>query len=147
MKEEVLYNVHDEVTGGHFGILKTYGKLRKQYYWKNMFTDCEHWVKSCPDCNTKKTPRTLSRAPLLPIPVEGPFDRLAVDVLGPFPPTDSGNRYIICFSDYLTRWPEAFPVSMANAKTVARILVDEILARDGAPQPCFQIEGQIFSQR
>ena len=54
MKEEVLYNVHDEVTGGHFGILKTYGKLRKRYYWKNMFADCEHWVKSCPDCNAKK---------------------------------------------------------------------------------------------
>ena len=39
MKEEVLYNVHDEVTGGHSGILKTYGKLRKRYYWKNMFGD------------------------------------------------------------------------------------------------------------
>ena len=107
-----------------------------------MFADCEHWIKSCPDYNTKKTPRTLSRAPLLPIPVEGPFDRLAVDVLGPFPPTDSGNRYIICFSDYLTRWPEAFPVSRADAKTVARILVDEILARHGPTNLAFRSRGK-----
>ena len=40
-----MYNVLVEVTGGHFGVLKTYSKLRKRYYWKNMFADCEHWVK------------------------------------------------------------------------------------------------------
>ena len=105
-------------------------------------SETEHWAKSCPDCNTKKTPRTLSRASL-PIPVEGPFDRLA-DVLGPFPPTDSGNHYIVCFSDYLTRWPEPFQVSRADAKTVAHILVDEILARHGAPRTLLSDQGANF---
>ena len=115
MNEEVLYNVHDEVTGGHFGVLKTYGKLRKRYHSKNMFADCEHWVKSCPDYNTKKTPKTLGKAPLLPIPVKGPFDRLAVDVLGPFPPTDSGNRYIICFSDMFPSFLPSFQGTLAQS--------------------------------
>ena len=33
----------------------------------------------------RKTPRNRKRAPLLPIPVEGAFDRVAVDCLGPSP--------------------------------------------------------------
>lgn len=39
--------------------------------------------------------------------------RVAVDVLGPFPPTYNSNKYILIFSDYLTRWPEAIPVPNA----------------------------------
>ena len=45
-------------------------------------------------------PRNKHKAPLLPIPVDGAFDRVAMDILGPFPVTNSGNRYIIVFSDY-----------------------------------------------
>ena len=60
-------------------------------------------------------PRRVHKAPLLPIPVQGAFDRIAMDALGCFPPSHDGNRYIILFSDYYTRWPEAFlPYTMFN---------------------------------
>ena len=68
-----------------------------------MFKDVEHWVKSCVKCSMRKSPRNSKQAPLLPIPVEGAYDRVAVDVLGPFPASSKGSRYILVFSDYLTR--------------------------------------------
>ena len=40
------------------------------------------------------------KTPLLPIPVEGAFDRLAVNCLGPYPECYSGNRYVVVFSDH-----------------------------------------------
>lgn len=43
----------------------------------------------------KKSPKNRPKAPLLPIPVEGPFDMIGVDAVGPFPVTKSGNRYLI----------------------------------------------------
>ena len=49
-----------------------------------MFKDAEHWCKSCVYYAMKKSQRNTKRAPLLPLPVEGAFDRIAVDVLGPF---------------------------------------------------------------
>ena len=55
----------------------------------------------------KKSPRNLHRAPFLPIPVENASDRVAVDSLGPFPCFNAGNSYVV-FTEYLTRWPEAF---------------------------------------
>ena len=68
-----------------------------------------------------------------PLLVEGPFDRVAVDVLGPFLTSDKGNKYNIIFSDYFTKWPEAFTVKTADAITTARFFVEEILWRHSAP--------------
>ena len=31
-----------------------------------------------------------------------PFERIALDIAGPFPVTDDGNRYIMVLGDYLT---------------------------------------------
>ena len=81
-----------------------------------MYSDVEFWCRSCIDCETKKSPKNRPKAPLNPIPiVDGLFDRVAVDVLGPFPLTFNSNKYIIVFSDYLTRWPEVVAVNNADA--------------------------------
>ena len=120
LKFEILSNVHDHISGAHFGVHKTFQKVKQRYWWKGMFKDIEHWCKSCQDCSTRKTPRNSKRAPLLPIPVGNAFDRVAVDVLGPFPPSRNSNRYIVVFSDYLTRWCEAFPVPNAEASVLRR---------------------------
>ena len=109
-----------------------------------MFKDVQHWVKSCVECSMRKSPRNSKKAPLLPIPVEGAFDRVAVDVLGPFPPSSKGSRYIVVFSDYLTRWVEAFPVPSVEATVIARLLIDEIISRHGAPRVLLSDRGTNF---
>ena len=144
LKYEILVNTHDDVTAGHLGVTKTYAKIKARYYWKGMYQDVDHWCKSCADCATRKTPKNRLKAPLLPIPVEGAFDRVAVDCLGPLPPSILGNRYIVVFSDYLTKWPEAFAVSTIEASTIARLLVDEIVARHGAPRTLLSDRGSNF---
>ena len=136
--------MHDKVTAGHLGLSKTYEKLRQKYYWKNMYADYAHWVKTCADCSTRKIPKRHPKAPLLPIPVERPFDRVAVDCSAPFPATHSNNWYIVIFTDYLTRWPEGFAVSNVEATTIAELLVDHILARHGAPRTLLSDRGANF---
>ena len=84
-------------------------------------------------------PRPWPRAPVLPIPVESAFERVACDILGPWPVTDSGNRYILVFTDYLTKWVEAFAIPSTEAPLIARIFVDEIVARHGAPKTLIHI--------
>ncbi len=82
----------------------------------------------------RKTPRNRKKALLLPIPVEGAFDQVAVDCLGPFPESYSGNRYVVVFSDYLTGWPEAFAVFTTEAVVIAKLLVNEIFCGHGSPK-------------
>ena len=109
-----------------------------------MFADVKHWCLSCTHCQMKKSPKQCQTAPILPILVEGPFDRVALDCLGPFPVTTSNNRYIVVFSDYLTCYPEAFAVPTIDAVTIADLLVNHIMPRHGAPRTLLSDRGSNF---
>ena len=61
-----------------------------------------------------------------------PMGRLAMDVVGPYPITSSGNQYCLMVGCYFSKWLECFPIPDQKARTVARKLVYEIVARYGA---------------
>ena len=55
-----------------------------------------------------------------------------MDILGPLPGTERGNRYILEIADYFTKWTEAFPVSNMEAHTGAELFVYNFVCRFGA---------------
>ena len=61
-----------------------------------------------------------------------------------FPKSKRGNRYAICFVDYLTKWVEAFATSDQSALTIAKLLVEEIITRHGAPKELLSDRGAAF---
>jgi hypothetical protein len=38
------------------------------------------------------------------------FERIAIEVAGPFPLSDQGNRYLLIAMDYFTKWLEAYAI-------------------------------------
>lgn len=83
------------------------------------------------------------RPPLTPIPVDGPFDRIGVDVIQ-FQRSDDGNQYAVVFMDYLTKWPEVFAVPDQSAATIAKLLIEEIVSRHGVPAEVLSDRGAAF---
>ena len=61
------------------------------------------------------------------------MDRVATDILGPFPQSESGNRYVLLVGDYFTRWIEAYTIPEFSAITVAQKLVYEFSSRFSTP--------------
>ena len=61
------------------------------------------------------------------------MERFATDILGELPLTDKGNRYILVVSDYFTKGTESFPMPNMEARTVADIIVREVVSRFGVP--------------
>lgn len=142
--ETVLTTCHDDMSGGHLGFKKTWPKVRDRFYWKTMYRDTKNWVESCSKCASRKTPST-KRAQMVPINnATKPFDMVGVDILGPLPETYSGNKYLLVFTDYLTKWPEAFPISRIDAKTIAKVFINEIISRHGAPKILLSDQGRQF---
>ena len=68
------------------------------------------------------------KLPLMPIPVGGPFHRVGVDIME-LPLMVHGNKYVIVFVDYLTKWVEAFPSKDQTSKTIADLLINEVIRR------------------
>ena len=69
---------------------------------------------------------------------------IAVEVLGPLPTTDGGNKYLLIAADYFTKWVEAYPLPNQEATTLAEVLVKEFACRFGIPQIIHSDQGRNF---
>ena len=73
-----------------------------------------------------------------------PFERIAIDIAGPFPVSDYGNRYILVVADYFSKWPEVFPIPNQEACTVAEEIVLNWISRYGVPLELHSDQGRNF---
>lgn len=76
--------------------------------------------------------------------VGSPFERIAVDIAGPFPTTEDGNKYIMVAIDYFSKWVEAYALPNQEAVTVAETLVKELFSRFGVPLELHSDQGRNF---
>ena len=109
-----------------------------------MRSDIGQWSCSRIICATHNTGRAV-HSPLTPIPVAGPFQRIGVDVVK-LPKSKDGKCYAAVFVDYLTKWPEVFPVKNQSAATIAMLLVEQIVSRHGVPIEILSDQGSLFVQ-
>ena len=144
LKRTVLHSLHNSPLGGHLGITKTLHKVRDRFYWHGLRNDVEVWCKSCKMYCSRNNPQCKPRAPLVPSKVGSPGDRLAMDIVGPFPKSDQGKKYVLIISDYFTRWTEAYPIPNQEAVTIAETLVKEYICRYGVPQYLHTDQGRNF---
>lgn len=142
--KEILEEVHDSPSGGHFGVNKTLEKVRKRFYWATCKQDVEDWCRSCEICISKKGPIGKGKSPMQIYNVGNPFQRVQMDILGPLPTTSSGNRYLIVIVDCFTKWVEAFPLKNIRARTVAGIFVNQFISRYGVPAEIHTDQGRNF---
>lgn len=93
-------------------------------------------------CARLKNPQA-ARAELKPITdFHKPFDKVGVDVLE-LTRTNSGNKYLIVFTDYLTKWIDAIPIRNMRADIIAKIFVEKI-SRHSAPSELLSDQGKNF---
>ena len=109
-----------------------------------MSVDVRAHVRACDLCARNKTQRVKKYAPLQTYVVGAPMERIAIDVLGPFPESSSGNKKILVVGDYFSKWMEAYPMPNEEAATVAKVLLDNFLSRFGMPLECHSDLGRNF---
>jgi len=106
--------------------------------------DIQIWVASCTSCASRKTPTRLQVDHMEPIPVQEAFEIMGMDIVGPLPRSNRGNVYLLVFTEYLTKWAEAFPIMKTDALSIAKVLVEEIICRYGAPKRIISDQGSNF---
>ena len=79
--------------------------------------------------------------------VGAPMERIAMDILGPFPVTENGNKYILVICDYFTKWVEAIPIPNQEASTVAESGVNKFICVFGVPLQIHTDQGTNFESK
>jgi len=133
LRNQIIAASHNTITSAHLGVKKTVEKIRQNFYWYKMSDSVKLWVNTCDFCGGRKRPQKQARFPLQDYKVGFPMDRVSTDILGPFPCSDSNNKYILVIMDNFTKYVEAYAIPDQKAETVADKLVFEFFCRYGLP--------------
>ncbi|KAK6182052.1 hypothetical protein SNE40_009818 [Patella caerulea] len=117
----------------HQGIIRTKQRLRELYWWSGMDSQIEMLISTCIVCqNSDKTANT-SVAPMTPVPTPAkPWEKLAIDIVGPDDRQPHASRFAITMIDYYTKWPEIAITGVVTSSAVITFL-KSVFSREGYP--------------
>ena len=133
MRETIMEENHGGQMAGHFSGEKLYKLLRRHWWWPRMYTDVVEHCRSCPECAIVNSSGQVNVPPLHPIPVQRVFQIVGVDVMD-LPITEAGNKHVVVFQDFLSKYPLVYPVPDQKSIRIARLLVEEVVPLFGVPE-------------
>jgi hypothetical protein len=143
----VLKVAHDIPLAGHMGRKKTLNRIVQRFFWPGIRRDVIEYCRSCEACQKTSKYKTKFRAPMMSLPViDAPFERIAMDIVGPLERSKSGNKYVLVICDYATRYPEAIPLRSIEAKKIADELI-KLFSRVGIPKEILTDQGSNFTSK
>jgi hypothetical protein len=147
-RESILREHHNSRIAGHFGVERTYQKVKKSpYFWPKMRETVEQWCQSCDICARTKPTLRKQRAPLQSYLSGATLERIAVDIMGPLCESESGNKYVMVVGDYWSKWMEAYATPDHKAETIALYLTTEFFSRFGIPKQIHTDQGRDFESK
>ncbi len=116
--------------------------MKDRFYWPQMTSEVEKYVKSCGRCMARKT-LPQKRAPLSNITSSGPMELICIDFLS-VEPDSKGVANVLVVTDHFTRYAQAYPAKDQKAVTVAKILLEKFFVYYGLPAHIHSDQGRDF---
>ena len=111
-----------------------------------MKKDIKNFVKTCESCQKNKLVRKKNKQPMvITTTSEAPFEKIFLDIVGPLPLTENGNKFILTLQDDLTKYSQAYPIPNHEAETIAQRLVHEFICKHGIPSMIVTDQGKDFT--
>ena len=146
-RKRVLFESHNTPQAGHLGIDKTIHRVAQSFYWPGMRKDIAQYVRNCVKCQLHKVSQQAPMGLMGKREIEGPWTTVAGDVMGPFPPSKSGFRYVVVFQDLFTKYVEVRPLRKSTAHNIVKAFEELVVFRWGCPKFFVTDNGTEFSNR
>ncbi|GJW00754.1 reverse transcriptase domain-containing protein [Tanacetum coccineum] len=135
MRTMIMDEAHKSKYSVHPGADKMYYDLRDMYWWPGMKRDIATYVSKCLTCSKVKAehqrPSGLLQQPEIP---EWKWDKITMDFITKLPRSKSGHDTIWVIVDRLTKSAHFLAIREDySTEKLAKIYVDEIVARHGVP--------------
>ena len=142
--DRILWEYHDDPFAGHPGCDETLREIQSRYYWPGMRRRVRKYVSSCHLCTCCKPVRTAANDSMRPRAAQRPWETIALDLMGPYPPSSTGKKFLLVVTDLFSRWIEAFPMASAEAPKLTALLEKEVFPRWGYPRQILTDNGRQF---
>ena len=145
---QILKEYHDSPIGGHMGYHRMLNRIKMKYRWTKMNNDISNFIKSCDSCQRNKISRQNVRQPMeITTTSNRAFERIALDIVGPLPLSENGNRFILTLQDDLTKFSQAYPIPNHEAETIAKVFVTQFICKFGIPDSILTDQGSDFKSK
>lgn len=141
IRNSVIWTTHIQT---HSGIERTLSRIRINWYWYGMTSQVRRAVLSCEICQMAKNSSTNKTNKKQRLYCGRPWQKVAIDLVGPMPITNRGNQWILVLTDHFTRWQDALAIPDATAPTVAETLDERVFAYLGLPEQIHSDQGAQF---
>lgn len=144
----VMRNAHDTPTSAHGGVSKTVERLRRYLYWPGLFKDVSEYIGHCEVCKTTKHPTKVLRPPMgRYTPIERVFQKLYVDLIGPFPRSRNGHIGILIVLDHMSKFTFLCPLKKLQSSPIINFLKVQVFDVFGVPEYIVSDNGSQFKAK
>lgn len=144
LHHQVIKLNHD-IQSCHGGFAKTLNRIRETFFWPKMSRDIKAYISNCEVCKLVKPPNKTLRPPMgRQIITERPFQRIYMDLLGPYPRTKMGNSSVFVAIDHFTKYIFLKPLKKATSSAIIKFLEESVFHQFGVPQFIHSDNGKQF---
>ena len=148
LKAQVLQQVHASPLGGHSGYLKSFQRLKKDFYWTGMVGDLKQFVKECDTCQRLKNETCLPAGLLQPLAIpDRPWLDISMDfVEGLHKSQQKSVVFVVVdrFTKYVHFIPLAHPYTAAK---VAQVFMQYVFKLHGMPSTIVSDRDPVFTSK
>lgn len=145
LREELISRCHDVPIAAHGGIGKTLDLLRRDFFWPGMVADVKKYINNCATCKITKAPNFTMKPPMgAQATTIRPFQRLYIDILGPYPRSKNGYIGLFIVLDHFSKFNWLFPLRKFTSRAIKDILENNIFHVYGVPEVIVSDNGSQF---
>ena len=92
-----------------------------------MASDVAETVRNCTTCAKNRVKERKRTSFLKLFPANGPLEYVSMDILGPLPKTDLGNRFLLVITDRFWKLTRTVPIRTITALVVAKAFYESCI--------------------
>ena len=146
-RDVVLRLVHTSPTAAHMGTNRTWTRARNNFWWHDMKSDIEKFIRDCKMCSRNKHVNKSNEAPMSKTNIpQGPLVEVMIDFVGPFQEAQHHKfRYALQIQDVFSRFLIFEPTVDNTAPTAAVALKNRWISIFGMPRIVRSDRGRHFT--
>ena len=147
LRPRLLSMCNRSVLAGHPGQTRMYDTMRLSYYWPQMAADIAATIRNCNTCAKNRLRLSKRSNKLALFPAMRPLEDVAIDLLGPLPTSNKGNKHLLVISCRFSKLIQLVPLRTITAYNVAVAFTTHWVFKYGPPKTLLSDNGSQFASR
>ena len=142
LMDQAFRLTHQDILAGHKGSERTLKLFRMNFYNSREKVLINNLCNTCDTCVRAKGITKPIPLKVYPIPTR-PFHTITSDIIGPLKTTEDGNKYILTFRDYTTRFTILYPLQQKSTYNIIHCLRN-VISHFGSPNVLLTDNGREY---